>query len=201
MVKWSRRSCLPATRAIVSELQLIRAKQLVNAGLIHKALEGIHIDVAESSTQKRKQSVASHNRKTGVKAINFYISDFVLRGLLQRERGRKPSLRCNGPYQVFQCRSDYIFPIEDLMTGRKEEKYGLRLRFFSNKLYNVTEALREHLQYHHNELLCVERLEDIRDHQGKIELKVKWRVFRLSSINSVASCSQNSFCVRCDSDP
>ena len=119
----------------VYKLADIRAKQLLNAQRLHGALDAMHKDVAERSNRKRQAAVASHNRKTGVRPINFDVGDFVLKGLLQRERGRKPSLHWNGPFRVVECRSNYIFLIEDLLLGKKEEVHGRRLKFFQNKSY------------------------------------------------------------------
>ena len=161
----------------VYKISEVRARQLLNSQRIQGALDSMHKDVAERSNRKRQAAVSSHNRKTGVRPINFDSGDFVLRGLLQRERGRKPSLRWNGPFRVVECRSNYIFLIEDLLTGKREEVHGRRLKFFQNKSFQVTEELKEHLQYQRNELLVIERFDDIRRKQGKIEALVKWRGF------------------------
>ena len=97
------------------------------------ALEQMHKDVAVHTYKKPRSAVDSHNRKTNVKPINFAEGDFVLRGILQRERTKKPSLKWLGPYRVIECRSDYIFIVEDLLDGKKTEVHCRRLKFFRNK--------------------------------------------------------------------
>jgi len=141
------------------------------------AMDQMHKEVAALSEKKRQSSIDSYNRKVGVRSVNFSEGDFVLRGVLQRERGRKPSLRWKGPHRVVECRSDYIFLIEDLLSSKKEEVHGRRLKFYRNKDFEVSEALKDHLSYQQNELLVIERYDDIRRYHGDVELKVKWRGF------------------------
>ena len=140
-------------------------------------MDAMHKDVAEKATQKRQTAVDPFNRKVGVRPINFSEGDFVLRGALSRNRGRKPSLRWRGPFRVVECKSEYIFLVEHLLTCEKEEAHGRRLKFFRNKDYRVTEELKEHLSYQQNELLVIERFDNIRRNHGNIELEVKWRGF------------------------
>jgi len=141
------------------------------------AMDQMHKEVAGLSEKKRQSSVDAYNRKVGVRPVNFSEGDFVLRGVLQRERGRKPSLRWKGPHRVVECRSDYIFLIENLLTSKKEEVHGRRLKFYRNKDFEVSEALKDHLSYQQNELLVIERFDGIRRNHGDLELKVKWRGF------------------------
>ena len=155
----------------------IRLSQLNSINVLQDALQNMHKDVAERSTKKRQQAVDSHNRKTGVRPINFSEGDFVLRGTLQRERARKPSLRWNGPFRVLECRSEYVFLIESLLDGKKSEVHGRWLKFFRNKDYNVTEELLDHLSYQQGELLMIDHFVDIRRKQGDTELLVTWRGF------------------------
>lgn len=88
----------------------IRVKQLINTQRTHGALDEMHKDVSIRSQRKRQQAVNLHNRKTDVRAVNFDVGDFVLRGLLERETGWKPSLRSQGPgpYRTVECRSEHI---------------------------------------------------------------------------------------------
>ena len=134
----------------------------------------MHKDVAVRSDKKRRSAVDSHNRKTNIRPINFTEGGFVLRGILRNEQSRKPSLKWLGPYRVVECRSDFIFIIEDLLTAQKKEVPGRRLKIFRNKDYHVTEKILEHLKYQTGELLTVESFTDIRQKQGIVELHVKW---------------------------
>lgn len=161
----------------VYSIDAVRASQLSNVEVMHRTLEEMHKDVTNRSTKKREEAVKRHNKNTGVKPVNFSEGDYVLKGLLRRQRGRKPSLRWNGPYRVVEVKSDYIFVIEDLLSGEKEEAHGRRLKFFRNKDFEVTEELKDYLSYQNGELLVIERFEDIRRNKGKAELLIKWKGF------------------------
>ena len=99
----------------------IRRTQQQHIQATLNALEEMHKDVAVRSDKKRRSTVDSHNRKTNIRPINFTEGDFVLRGILRNEQSRKPSLKWLGPYRVVECRSDFIFIIEDLLTHRKKK--------------------------------------------------------------------------------
>lgn len=78
-------------------LQTTREKQASKVEELRTRLCGMHKEIFEKSSRKRVLAVASHNRETGVRPINFTERDLFLRGLLQREHGRKPCLRWKGP--------------------------------------------------------------------------------------------------------
>lgn len=149
----------------------------MNIERVQTALDNIHKDVAERSNKKGKKAIAAHNRRTNVRPINFDVGDFVLRGVLQRERGMKPSLRWKGPFRVVKCRSEYIFTIVDLLPDKNEEAHGRRLKLFRNKDFEVTQELKYHLAYQKDELLIIDKFDDNRDHNGTIEVQVKWKGF------------------------
>ena len=121
--------------------------------------------------------MAAHNRKTNVRPINFSEGDYVLRGIVQGKSGKKPSLKWHGPFRVVECRSSYIFVIEDLLSGKREEAHGRRLPFFRNSSFNVTEELRDHLAYQKGELFIIEEFTGIRRKGIKLEIRVKWKGF------------------------
>ena len=144
---------------------------------LHAALEKIHKDIALASSKKRKAAIESHNRKTNVVPINFTVGDYVLRGLVRARSNRKPCIKWYGPYRVVECRSNYTFIIEDLLTSEREESHGRRLRFFRNSSFKVTEELRQHLCYQRNELHSVEEFTGVRKKGADLQLRVKWRGF------------------------
>ena len=155
----------------------LRETQKQNISSLLSALDQMHKEVSIRSSKKRQAAVESHNRKTNIRPINFSEGDYVLRGIVQRESSRKPSLKWHGPFRVVECRSNYIFVIENLLTSKREEVHGRRLKFFRNKDFMVTEELLDHLAYQHGELLVIESFLDIRKHKGIVELLVKWRGF------------------------
>ena len=137
---------------------------------------------------ERQAAIDAHNRKTNVKAINFDVGDFVLRGLLQRETGRKPSLRWKGLYRVISCTGDYIFRVEDLLSGERLEVHGRRLKFFRNKDYEVTEQLMNHLSYQTGELSDSSRVERSKDVGGCCEPSNQSIKLEIRSAGPCASC-------------
>ena len=66
--------------SLVKSISEERAKVLMDIDKFHKALDEMHKDVSEASSQSRRAAVDSHNRKTGVRPINFSEGDFVLKG-------------------------------------------------------------------------------------------------------------------------
>lgn len=137
---------------------------------LQNSLNGIHKALSLKSANKQKSAIESHNRKSGVKPGNFDVDEFVLRGLLQRERGLKLSLKWKGPYRVTECNSDYIFQIENLSNGDREDAHGRRLQFFQSSAFEAFEEIPNHLSYQQDELLMVQDFEDIRKRSGTVEL-------------------------------
>ena len=155
----------------------IRSIQNEHVRKLQAALEDLHKQVEAESNKKRRSAIESHNRKTNIKPINFTEGDYVLRGLVQRKSGRKLSIKWSGPYRIVECRSNYIFVIQDLLTEERQESHGRRLRFFRNSSFQVTEELREYLSYQKDEMFVVEEFTGIRRKGPNLELRVKWRGF------------------------
>jgi len=164
-------------KLVTRNIEDIRTSQRNKLESLVSALDDMHKQVSEASAKKRQSAVNAHNRKTHVRPINFTEGDYVLRGILQSKTGRKPSLKWNGPFIVRECRSDYIFVIEDLVTGEREESHGRRLKFFRNASYNVTEELKHHLAYQKGGLLVIDEFSGIRKKGTDYELRVKWKGF------------------------
>lgn len=96
-------------RIEVKNIDQVRAEQCMNLTKMQEAFFNMHKTVSASSDRKRQSSVDSHNRKTNFRQINFTEGDFVLKGLRQHERGRKPALKWHGPFRVVSCVSEYIY--------------------------------------------------------------------------------------------
>jgi len=164
-------------KAKVKTIAEVRALQRVQVERMHSSLDKMHKEVFERTTAKRQAAIDSHNRKTNVRPVNFSKGDYVLRGLRESQRGRKPQLRWHGPFVVVECKSEYIFTIKNLLNGDTEDAHGRRLKFFRNKDYKVTEELLNHLAYQDGELLVMESFQCIRQRSGTIELNIKWQGF------------------------
>ena len=115
----------------VKSLEKVKALQRIEAEKIQVALDNIHVEVHGKVTVKRERE--RHNSKTGLRPINFTTGDYVLRGIVKKEQGKKTELRWRGPYRVTACLSDYIFQVEDLLSGCKRTFHGRRLKFFRKK--------------------------------------------------------------------
>lgn len=113
--------------------------------------------------------------RTGVRPINFTKGDFVLKA--DAKRGKKLRLTWLGPYRVTECKSDYLFEVEDLLTHEKATAHGRRLKHFRNADFEVTTDVTHHLEYQRGELMVIESFEDVRMTDGKAECLVKWRGF------------------------
>lgn len=161
----------------VKTLDLIRADQLLNIDRIQTSLDNMHKSVQESSERARQAAISAHNMKTGVKPVNFDTGDYVLKGLLKKDRGPKPSLQWVGPFQVLECQDNNIFHVQHLLTGKIEHVHGRRLKFFQNSSFNITEEITEHLEYQAGELLAVDQFCDLRNNAGKVEVLVQWKGF------------------------
>lgn len=159
----------------LKSIDAIRAKQLIQTENLMNSLDEMHRDMKVKSTKKRENAVSSHNSKTHVQPVNFYVGDFVLRAQTKRERGAKISARWCGPYRVITCKSDYLFTIEDIVTGCQEEAHGRRLKFFRNKDYQIKEDLLNHIAYQTNELMNVSKFVDLRNNKGIVQVLTQWK--------------------------
>ena len=137
----------------------------------------MHKEVLEKTSKKREAAIRSHNRKTNVKEVNFTVGDYVLKGILRRQKGSKLALKWNGAYRVNESRQHNIFSIEDLLTGKVEEVHARRLKFFHNKDFKVTEEVKNHLMYQADELFVISRLDDLRVNKGVKQVLVAWKGF------------------------
>lgn len=77
----------------VLDIGTIHQEQLKTIESTYKALDEMHKDVAERTGRNRRHAVASHNQRTNVPKINFNEGDYVLRGVLQGDNVRGPSLK------------------------------------------------------------------------------------------------------------
>lgn len=162
----------------VKDIALERSNALIDLDKVRASLDDMHRTCAESSSKCRKSAVESHNRRTGVQEINFDIGYIVLKALLQRQVGPKISLRWRAPYKITMVKDHYIFEITDFLTVKKELSHGRRLKFFQNKLFEITEDIHQHLEYQRDELLVVDSFKGIRRKQRDIQVLVKWRGFK-----------------------
>jgi hypothetical protein len=85
----------------------IRARQILKIEQLQSAVDLTHNQVARLTSKARETLVALHKACTGVRRINFDVGDYMLRGELTREKGRKTDVCWKGPFCVTACKSDF----------------------------------------------------------------------------------------------
>lgn len=64
-----------------------RARQIISIEELSKPLEQMHPYCAASSSKKGNWAIDSHNRKTGIRAVDFGVREYVLQGSLEVKQG------------------------------------------------------------------------------------------------------------------
>ncbi len=105
----------------VQNVDEVQTRQAISVERLQREFESMHKDVAERSSKKRQAAVDSHNRKTGVRTDKLYRGRFRSPRSTAARARTEASLRWKGPFRVAACKSDYIFEVEDLITGRKQD--------------------------------------------------------------------------------
>jgi hypothetical protein len=166
-----------AEKSLVLHMSELGARHLMQIVQLQTAVENMHEQVHALATKDRNARVALHNARTGVRPANFAVGDYVLRGVLTRERGRKTDVCWKGPYVLLQAQSEYLFEVCHLLNGDKQVVHGTGLKFFRNASWTVTEEAKEHLAYLEDEWCVVDHFVDLRKRTGTCELKVYWKGF------------------------
>lgn len=102
--------------------------------------------------------MASHNRKTNIREVNFDKGDYVLRPVAKRAKTHKLVLKWRGLFRVICCKSDYAFLVEDLSNGDQAKIHGFTLKLFQNKVYEVKQDILDHIAFQNTELMFVHNL-------------------------------------------
>ncbi|KAE9265120.1 hypothetical protein PR003_g32556, partial [Phytophthora rubi] len=85
--------------------------------------------------------------KKGTSMAQFDIGDYVLYAdVWQHVRGKLRVKWC-GPAQVVSTTSNWIFEIQNLVTGQRKEAHASRLKFYADASLNVTEDLLLHVAH------------------------------------------------------
>ncbi|POM68501.1 Chromodomain containing hypothetical protein putative [Phytophthora palmivora] len=122
--------------------------------------------------QRRKH----HNGKKGTTMAQFDVGDFVLYADVWQHARAKLRVKWCGPAQVTAATSNWIFEIENLITGERREVHASRLKFYADSSLEVTEDLLRHVA-HNSEGHVVDSLLAARYNaqEKRHELKVHWR--------------------------
>lgn len=152
-----------------------RARQLLTVERMQLSMETVHKEVAESVSRSPDKIIEAHNARTHVRSCNFGDGDYVLRGVLQRNKDRKISLRWHGPSRVTKV---FGFPLRGGRYFVRGEGHYIwnASKLFRNSDFTVTEECKEYISFQKGEY-CVVEFQDIRLRKGKVELLVKWKQF------------------------
>ncbi|KAF4131921.1 Chromo (CHRromatin Organization MOdifier) domain [Phytophthora infestans] len=106
----------------------------------------------------------------------FAIGDFVFYADVWAHRRSKLRVKWCGPARVVDTSSNWIFVVENLLTGERREAHASRLKFFADAELGITEDLLAQVA-HNSEGHVVEELKEARyNSTAKThELLVKWR--------------------------
>ncbi|CAK4347098.1 unnamed protein product, partial [Aphanomyces euteiches] len=119
------------------------------------ARDELHRGVALQAKSKRDRERNRRNAKKGVKKIQF---DIVLVGAVT-QANNKLQVQWLGPRRIVNAISDWVFCVEDLRDGSLSTHHASRLKKFTAKDLNVSQALLDHIAYVEGGYL----VEDLRD--------------------------------------
>jgi len=147
----------------------------------------MHRDIAQRRSRRREEAISVHNAKTHIKPINFDVGDFVLVAKRSTCHGKKRRLKWTGPRRIIRVVSDFIFEVEDLITGSYALIHSNRLKFYADSQLNVTEELLDTVEHNDPHLQTVTKLLDMRfnDHFERFEVLVLQKTFLICSRNSL----------------
>eukprot|EP00644_Phytophthora_capsici_P005002 jgi/Phyca11/96735/e_gw1.1.633.1 len=106
----------------------------------------------------------------------FAIGDFVLYADVWSHRRSKLRVKWCGPARVVDTSSNWVFTVENLLTGETKEAHATRLKFYADSSLGVTEDFLAHIA-HNSEGHVVEEPLGARYDEAKAmhQLLVKWR--------------------------
>ena len=167
-----------------SHMTEAKVQKLVEPALI--AVNEMHTNITEEQTQVPKER--RPRRKKKPELPNFGVGDYVLvsttlnRSLPTSRAPHKLSVRWNGPRRITAVESDFVFEVEDLITGKKEMVHCVRLRFYADDKLNVTEELLAQIA-HDDAGYEIESFGEARKNPKtkQWELSVHWRGFEASA--------------------
>ncbi|OWY95775.1 hypothetical protein PHMEG_00034139 [Phytophthora megakarya] len=124
----------------------------------------------------RAAARANRGNKKGATMAQFDTGDFVLYADVWQHTRSKLRVKWCGPAQVVDTVSNWIFVIQNLVTGQKKEVHASRLKFYADDTLNVSEDLLLHIA-HNSEGHVVDCLLEARYNrqEKRQEIKVHWR--------------------------
>jgi hypothetical protein len=131
--------------------------------------------VAGLTSKARESRVALHNVRTGVRRINFDVGDYVLRGVLKRERGRKTDVCWKGHFCVTACKSDFLFEVRHLLNVEKSVPPRYQAQAFPQPRLGGNRRSKGTHRLPRLELCVIDHIFDLRQRDDAVELRVFWK--------------------------
>ncbi|KAF4141687.1 hypothetical protein GN958_ATG08932 [Phytophthora infestans] len=103
----------------------------------------------------------------------FDVGDFVLYANVWQHTGSKLRVKWCGPARVVDTVSNWIFKIQNLITGQCKEAHASRLKFYADSSLDVSEDLLLHVA-HNSERHVVDTLLEARNNQQKSATRLKF---------------------------
>lgn len=162
----------PSSTPTIIEL---RARQIIKISDVADSLEAIHRDVTERVSKSRKCAIEQNNLRANVQAIRFSPGDLVL--VRRAVRGRhKLDLPWKGPRRVINALSDWIYEVENILTGTREHTHARRLTIYRAGLEGVdlSPELKSVIENSEGQTEIAADICSIREHDGNVEVQVEW---------------------------
>lgn len=119
--------------------------------------------------------MTEHNRRTGVRPVEFSLGDLVLL-LTAAPRRHKLQFKWRGIHQVIRVVSALVFEVESLVSGEKQTVHARRLPFYCEAdLDSVADSdllkVSEHFEANYQDF---KQFLDVRLRGDDVELQIEW---------------------------
>jgi hypothetical protein len=110
--------------------------------LRQKALGGNRTTRSGDRTSSKLMIAATKRRNANKKrsAVKFDKGDYVLVAVAEPQNLSKLQPRWNGPYQITDVVSDWVWVVKHLVSKVEKTVHAFRLQFYSDKDFNVTNS-------------------------------------------------------------
>lgn len=154
----------------------IQVKQRENIAKLQAAMDNMHRRTAKAASGARAAGRTSRDNKRGTSMAQFDIGDFVLYADVWAHARDKLKVKWCGPAQVTAATSNWVFEIQNMITGERKEAHASRLKFYADSTLEINEELLLHVA-HNSEGHVVHSLLDARysAKEKRHELRVHWR--------------------------
>jgi hypothetical protein len=155
-----------------------RASQILCADALIASLDAMHKTTSATAARYRALRRKSHDKRPNMNGPNISVGDFVLVAKVSSKSGEKLRARWLGPRRVTTVESDWLFEVEDLISGERAITHSARLKFYHDQSLNDTEDLIEHVA-HNQSGFEIDTMNELRKCPVSLlyEVNVSWRGF------------------------